>query len=338
MEYAEVEARIRATIDTHIALAKEYNTMMTDIENKSCIFYLEKQTAKPDAVDVRKLAVRVIYTVYAFFYCLNLGPSDKVKLEKIYMFEPYIKYILSTHIRRQYQKLHSLYLAEVVTYGKNLPKVDVDELRQIATDIGDYSKTLPSLKSLTAILLGALSIIGTVFGIFDIKFPLFAVTSQGSLVGGLALLFLIFNVAFAVTLSPFIAAFHFKRFLLKRNKSQDVGFVGSVLNPTQLYNSSIYRLEDQLFELVGGTKRKPKEIPIDIILRVAYGSLYTAYLSLTLLEPSEGTRLIFGVTVPNIIMVIVDMIMIFSLIVSVGSAYVWIPIKDYKERVKARLL
>jgi hypothetical protein len=36
-----------------------------------------------------------------------------------------------------------------------------------------------------------------------------------------------------------------------------------------LYDSSVYKLEDQLFELLGGKEQKPKEIPVDIILLVS---------------------------------------------------------------------
>jgi hypothetical protein len=178
MDYAEAEVKIRDTINAHMELAKAYNRIMTDLENKRLLFYLEKQAAKPNAVDRRGIPLRIFYTIFVLWLCIFSSPSGKLKPEWLYVFEPYIKYILSAHIRRQYQKLHGLYLAELVTHKKDIPKEYLDELRQIATDIGDYSKTLPSLKGLTALLLAALSIIGTVFGIFGVRVPLYAVLTQ----------------------------------------------------------------------------------------------------------------------------------------------------------------
>jgi hypothetical protein len=68
----------------------------------------------------------------------------------------------------------------------------------------------------------------------------------------LGVLFVISTFGFAITLSPLAAAFHFKRFLFKRNNPGDIGLAGILYpryraNATELYNSGIYRLEDQLF-------------------------------------------------------------------------------------------
>jgi hypothetical protein len=360
MEYAKAEATIRTIIDAHTALAKEYKRMMTDIENNGLFFYHEKKAAKSDATDRRRIVLGVLNTMYILYVCQFLGPATRFKVEKAYIFRPYVKYILSNHIRRQYQKLYNLYLAEIVTHRKNIPKEDVDELRQIASDIRDYSITLPSLKSLTALLLAALSIMGTLFGIFDVKVPLDAVFSKSALAEFLSL-FLIYSLGFGIALSPLIAAFHFKRFLFKDNKHEDVGywpssdlsdmfkvnesgdvtyFPGSgPANPIQLYNSSIYRTEDQLFELLGGKEQKPKEISIDIIFRVALGSFYCAvFIMNTVINSAdfEDLQTFFGFPIHDAPIVNFIYRIVITLAPS-GVLFYLLPIADYKKRVKARL-
>ena len=97
-----------------------------------------------------------------------------------------------------------------------------------------------------------------------------------------------------------------------------------------LYNSSVYKLEDEVFELLGGKERKPKEIPIDLILRIAFGSIVFANLVIPNLEPLEG--------MPSIITVIGQMIQVSVAIFVFGSWWIWLPMQDYKKRVAARLL
>jgi hypothetical protein len=231
-----------------------------------------------------------------------------------------------------------------VTHNKDIPKGDVDELRQIAVDTGDYSKTLPSLKSLAALSLAALSIIGTVLGIFDIPVPLYAILSEGSLSTVLTVLFLFFSIAFGITVSPFIAAFYFKRYLFEDNKSKDAGVVRHVrhsnrVNLTQLYNSSLYKKEDRLFDLLGGRKLKPKEVPIDVVFRISVVSLVFGSLALNVTfynmdapPGSEDTINYYGLR-PQISPIA---FVIFTVIFFPG--YTYLVIIYYKRRVKAGLV
>src|SRR5215216_62818 len=119
MEYTEPEARIRDTIDAHAALTTDYNKMMTDIEKKRLIFCLEKEDAESGAVDGRKKALYIIYTIFMLLLCIYPVADYLIKPQSMYLFKPYVKYIVSVHIRRQYQKLYSLYLAELVTHNKD---------------------------------------------------------------------------------------------------------------------------------------------------------------------------------------------------------------------------
>jgi hypothetical protein len=53
-----------------------------------------------------------------------------------------------------------------------------------------------------------------------------------------------------------------------------------------LYNSSVYRKENELFELLGGKKQKPNEGPIDIIFQVIFFAF--AFLSVILILTIMG--------------------------------------------------
>jgi hypothetical protein len=282
----------------HTALATAYKGMMTDIENRGFFFFPGKAAAKSDAIDRHRRALRVIYTVVIYLLCLY--SSSFIQPRLAYMFKPYIKYCHNAHIRRQYQKLYSLYLAELVIRRKNSSKGDVEEFREIASDVRDYYQTLPSLKSLTALLVGVLSITGTVFAIFDVKVPFYTILSQGSIFANIVLILVITQIGFAIAICPFMAAFHFKRFLFKGDNSDEFGFLGAdKAKATDLYNSSVYKKEDELFALLGGKEQKPKEVPIDIILRISYGVLAIAfffYLGISSLLRIEDTQLVLAVT------------------------------------------
>jgi hypothetical protein len=311
-----------------------------------------------------------VNTIGILFGCL-LG-SAYVRPERGYMFKPYVRYLLSTHIRRQYQKLYSLYLAELVVRGNPSQKEDVDELRKIASDIRDYSETLPSLKRLSALLLGVLSIIGIVFAIFDVRVSLNALF-LAVLFGVLSIIGIVFAIydaivdakfdmltpdvvlssevlilliilitftiiysGFAIALSPFIAAFYFKRFLFKDNNSKDISNFTSrgKAMATQLYNSSFYKLEDQLFELLGGKAQKPKEIPIDIIFRISSGAFLLTVNSFLIYQLSRSV-----VLESNVYVVISLFAMLFGFLIAIPVFLgVVNPIREYKTRVKAGLV
>lgn len=337
---------------------------MLDIESKSLFFCLEKESAKSEASGGLK-EMRYVWNTYKIL--LRCFPSiwwrKDIEPQKGYMFKPYIKYFLSAHIRRQYQKLYSLYLAEVVIQRKNSPKDNLSELREIASDIKDYSETLPSLKNVTALLVAGLSILGTVFSISGIRLPvnetIQALQQDPLLVLTVILaIFLISYYGFLIVFSPFVAAFHFKRFLFKDSNSKDFYFFSrDKAKATQLYNSSVYKLEDHLFELLGGQGQKPKEIPFDIILRISGGALiitfvifssyaiFAANLEYNRLVCEEDSRAdslkgILEDCLENGKRTLISYYVIFN-ILSISLLiflYVANPIADYNTRVKTRLI
>jgi hypothetical protein len=234
---------------------------------------------------------------------------------------------MSAHIRRQYQKLYGLYLAELLQIRSNRKNEDEVELREIASDIIEYSETLPTLKGITAVLLGILSIIGTLFGIINVNVSIEAILSIGQV---LAALFFVVPSLIAITylITPLQEAFSFKRFLFKGREEDLRAFSFDEKKATRLYNSSIYKVEDELFETLGGREQKPKEIPIDIIFHIITNATFIC-LFLSLGVGSIGPIDLFDIVFSIIFLIAAPAYFAFGIV-----AYISI----YKNRVKARLV
>jgi hypothetical protein len=73
------EAKIKATIEAHFALAARYKEMMTDIENKELFSPIEIKAAEPDAEDRRGIGHHVIQSISHFLVLSSAedrsGPS-----------------------------------------------------------------------------------------------------------------------------------------------------------------------------------------------------------------------------------------------------------------------
>jgi hypothetical protein len=259
------ELSIRDTIDAHIGFAEAYKRMMTLIGNQGLFFCFERLPSNGHhAVDKREMGAYVIWTI--FVYLLSIVYDD-IKPNKAYVFRPYVKHLLGAHIEGQHQKLYSLYLGELVVQRKNHLRDELSELREIASHIRDYSETLPSIKGQTAVLLAILSTTSTLLSIAGISIigQEGIITSQINSILGPSLYYIVPTIlliaiaAYVIGVGfAFIVAFHFKRFLFRNYNSQGpIYFSYKEANPS-LYDSSIYKLEDQLFGLLGakGQKRK----------------------------------------------------------------------------------
>jgi hypothetical protein len=250
-----------------------------------------------------------------------------------------------------------VYLGELVIQRKNNPKEELDELREFASDIKHYSEPLPSLKSLTALLLGMLTILGTIFGILDVRFSISAILSilfQSWSILIVLLIFLITAIVFLITCSPFLVAFAFKRFLFKGKNFGEENIAFNKANAEKLYNSSIYKLEDQLFQLLGGKEQKPKEIPIDTILQIAFGSfiivvsqfyMITALDNFRNIEDSNNVISTSNATYTteslfrfNPYIIFVNVVAWEGITALIGYVYIFISIRQYKKRTEAGLV
>jgi len=250
----------------------------------------------------------------------SFGKYDEPPPEKSFALKPYAKHILSMHIRRQYQALYRLYLEQLIIQRKNCSdNAELEELSEIASNIKDYSASLPGLKGITTLSLAALTVIGTLFGIFDVKVQFVGFLIQILLLG----IAIVFTMGI---ISPYISAFYFKRFLFKgKNPSEALYAPDEVAK--QLYASSIYKLEDILFESLGGKKRKPQEVPIDVYLHMGSFVLYVVFAALTI-QPT-----IFGLNVETIAFIGLEIIFT-GFMVYFGFI---LPLRDYRYRRFAKL-
>jgi hypothetical protein len=220
------------------------------------------------------------------------------------------------------------------------------ELREIATDIKNYSETLPSLKGLSALFVAVLSVIGTVFGILDVNFKIENILPRDPIV--IYAIGFILPIAFIIPSIPLDYAFYFKRFLFKGKQSKDLRpFFFEEKKATTLYNSSVYKLEDKLFELLGGREQKPKEIPIDIILTIitsVFGIVFYFYFVLSLsFDPGFLSSLVQSNQSNNQVQSNSSTLLYSSIpyliaVTALHTFYIVVNVSRYKNRVKARLV
>jgi hypothetical protein len=331
------EGRIKAIIAAHLKLAKAYEKMMRDIENKEELISLltislfKEKAAELDILDRRGIAYHVIDRISTYWTRTLSMRGQPAPL----IFKPLVKYFLSAHIRRQYQKLYSLYLAELLLQIRSSrKKEDVIELKKIASDIKDYSETLPTLKGLAALL----ATTATLVGIFNHFVPIQTILPtiiprENPAIGFISIVLLIILLYVVVFgLVPFIRAFGFKRFLFKDKQSLELHpFFFEEKKATKLYNSSVYGIEDKLFESLGGNREKPKEIPIDVILSI---SSYALSIAISFIFGALGPFSLMASEPTNILYVIIY----FIAVPAVFSFGIVANISYYKNRVKARLV
>ena len=316
---------------------------------KDFFFRFEKSASEPNDVDSRGTEHRVIDSISGMAFLDYSRKSPLGSLLSSSIFKPFVRHFLSAHIRRQYQKLYSLYLAEFLIQSRNSQeKENLVELKEIATDMKNYSETLPSLKGVSTVFLATLSVIGTVFGILDLNFKIGDILPRDLI--AIYVIGFILPLAFIIPSFPLDYAFYYKRFLFKGKKSKDLRpFIFEEKKATTLYNSSVYKLEDKLFELLGGREQKPKEIPIDIILSIiasVFGIVFYFYFVLSLsFDPSLLTALSSlgqsnqtnnqGQSNPSIIQVSIPYLIGLSVLY---TFYIVVNVSRYKNRVKGRLV
>jgi hypothetical protein len=103
--------RIRDIIRTHNQLALTYHQMMMVIQNQGSIFCFEQQAHQHENVNRPRVVVQILKTMYILYECLF---SYRIHADRAYIYRSFVKYFLDGHIRRQYRKLHELYLSELV--------------------------------------------------------------------------------------------------------------------------------------------------------------------------------------------------------------------------------
>ena len=190
------------------------------------------------------------------------------------VFLPLLRYLIKSHIRRQLEKLYSIYLVEIVTQNQNFNQNDIEELRKISSDIKNYKEELPSsMKTVTTLVFIFSSIFGVIqfFGM-TIQLTDF-LSSEWTIIGFLLIGFL----AFFITSSPLLAAFRAKRAIFLNSNSLchawDVYFVNE-----NTYEKSVYKIEDELYDKLNKKHQKPKEIAIDKIIIIIMSIIFISFI------------------------------------------------------------
>lgn len=197
--------------------------------------------------------------------------------EKERFLNPVVKYLIKTHIRRQLVKLHKFYLREIFTQNNLKNKEDVEELRKIDIIIKEYIQELPNIKrffSTTAgILLGVITL-AQFFG-----FNSLVLKESFININSLAIIVTIATISTLYIISEvFVSAFRIKRHKFLNTfhiyPCYDLYFGKG----KEIYEKSVYKIEDLLYEGLGKRNQKPKEIPIDKILQLVLPGSFTLFL------------------------------------------------------------
>jgi hypothetical protein len=330
------DTNIRDIIQTHNQLALTYKQMMSVIQKQNFFFCFQREARPSEKAKKPKVIVSILRTVLILYECLLFY---RVRAEKAYIIRPFVKYFLEDHVRRQYQTLHELYLSVFVIHRQPKEEADIRELRQIASDIENYSEALSRRRGIVK-LVQALPIIATVFALFGLNIPLSMILSQATLVDTIVRWVVSVHVLIGITLCPLIAAFHLKRFMLENSVTESLqNLYITTGHESKLYPTSVYNLENRLFELLGGMEQKPKEVPVDILMRIGFGLFIVA------LSVSALMLVISGYTQPdptddnnnNLSTLTADEIIVGPILLAV-SFYIVPSIIHYGYRRKRRLL
>jgi len=202
------------------------------------------------------------------------------------------KYFLQLHIRNNLKKLHELYLREVITNQKNdLNQNEIENMRKISSDINNFIITLPSTRKLFAsgaslifALFGLISLIGVNLNPIE-GIKIFYENNQLLFISiVIVLYFTVFIISF-----PFKHAFKIKRILLLETNLFDYFNDHFSKNENELYDQSIYKIENELYESIKTKNLKPLEIAFDRIWDAILGLAIIIFATIFILLLSYDT-------------------------------------------------
>jgi hypothetical protein len=249
--------------------------------------------------------------------------------EKHRFFTPIVNYLIKTHIRRQLKNLHKLYLRELITQNILKNKEEINELKKINDIIKEYINELPDIKrfffTLASIMVGIITI-GQFFGLDDSFKQI--ISAEYDLI--IILIVAIPMITGFVISEIFSNSFRIKRQLMMNTIMANPCFDFYFGKGKEIYNNSVYKIEDELYEKLGRTNKKPKEIPIDKILKLIIpGSILLFYTGLVVI--GFIIALSTGKTIPNGFQYILPVIFLMTFIF-VGTLMI-----KYRRRVKNQL-
>jgi hypothetical protein len=271
-------------------------------------------------------------TLFAFITRFQKYPSKVLIIFIQPIIRSFVKYLIKIHIRRQYQAIYRLYLSEIIIPNRTRENEDeIDCLRDIATDLRDYLNTLPNTKNIFASMAAVFSVITAAIGLLNIEGLIFQFLLDLPSYIFITMIIAIISIGYFITI-PFLHAFRFKRALFLRTDWQhylDDIYLG---NEQELYNNSVYKFENDLFDALDVRNQKLNELPFDKIFIIFMGALmisFLAYLGLSVVY--DATAVSFEQSIQNVLvtMLIVPILTFYAII---------IPVLTYRRRRRSNLL
>jgi hypothetical protein len=177
------------------------------------------------------------------------------------------------------------------------------------------------------------SVFGTAVGLLSLGSHIFDYLVNLPLYWYLIVIAVSIAIGYAVIV-PFLYAFWFKRHLFLQ--TDNWYYLNDVYsgNDLQLYNNSIYKIEDDLFEALGARHEKLNEIPFDKIFTISTGSWVISFFVYLSLSTIFDTMAVSEQLQQNLFTGII--VGLFGLL---GTIYaIILPVLTYRHRRSSRLL
>ncbi len=348
------QSKIQQILTKHNELMITYEKILEDLEAKKILdsekLLLDNPSRYFKSKDIGLVEKSQLYLNYFSFHNRNEATLHQLKsillffikrkkfswlqefTEKKRFWNPLVQYLIKTHIRRQLNTLHKLYIRELVTQNTQKNKNEIEELRSITTTLKDYTQELPNIKRLfttfATILFGIITT-AQFFGINSLIFD--SITTQVNFV---IIGITVIPIIMAYIISDiFVRSFRIKRCkFLNTSKSYpcyDLYFGQG----KSIYENSVYKIEDDLYKKLGTKKKKPIEIPVDIIIQLSLPGISALFLATIVLLGIFVSIFTESITIPWDSMAIglpVLLIMTYGLF--------FMPLIKYRRRKKNNLL
>jgi hypothetical protein len=299
-----------------------YEKILEQVEANKTIDFVELTVENPKSYfklkDIGYLEKFQLYANYFWFLTHNKVTSHYLKslplfflkrqkpsipqsfTEKEKFLRPVVNYLIKTHIRRQLTHIYRLYLREIITQNTLKNKEEIDELRKTNATVKEYIQELPNIKrfflTLAGIIFGIIST-AQILGVNSILFQIISAEFN---------LFVVLIIAIPILISFIISEIFVNAFRIKRSKLMNTTFSYPCYDlyfgkGKEIYEKSVYKIEDDLYEKLGKKNQKPKELPIDKILQLSTFGGFIVFLT-TLIVVGAVISIISGQSLPVEIM------------------------------------
>lgn len=295
------QSRINQILAKHNELMIAYEKILQDFEDKKIFDSLELINDNPSkyfkSKDIGLIEKSQLYLNYFSFHNRNESTTHQLKslwlfltkrkkfswlqqfTEKKKFFPSMTQYLIKTHIRRQLSQLSKFYIRELISQNTQKNSDEIKEFREVTNTLKDYVDELPNIRRLfttTASILFGLVSTGQFFGLNQLLYD--SLTTQIDYV--LAMILSIPILVVFIISEIFLRSFRIKRCAFMQTSSIYPYYDLYFGQGKQIYESSIYKLENDLYEKLGKKNKKPKEIPIDKIFQLLLPGSFSLFLTI----------------------------------------------------------